>query len=134
MEIGEVVDKISAVLQGFKEVEVAYLFGSYATGEARATSDVDIAILAPQLGLDRFCELWSCITIAAGTERIDLVTLDDKPALFRYEVIKEGRLIYCKNDETLNDFEMKSWQAYMDGKHIRGIYLNDFYAGLSRGI
>jgi predicted nucleotidyltransferase len=37
-------------------VEKAVLYGSYARGKARAESDVDLAIVSPDLGRDRFEE------------------------------------------------------------------------------
>lgn len=40
---------------GFRITE-AYIFGSYATGSADKWSDVDIAVVSPQIGNDRFEE------------------------------------------------------------------------------
>lgn len=134
MNIKEITDKLLDTLRNFQEVNIAYLFGSYATGEVRKTSDIDIAICAPELALDAYMKLWAKVTRALGTEKVDLVTLSDKPATFRYQVIKEGRVIYCRDEGLLNDFEMKAWQAYMDFKHIRGIYRQHLYEGLSHGI
>ena len=37
-------------------VERALLFGSYASGNARAGSDLDVAIVSPDFGKDRFEE------------------------------------------------------------------------------
>ena len=37
-------------------VERAVLYGSYAQGKARAESDVDVAIVSPDLGRDRYEE------------------------------------------------------------------------------
>jgi uncharacterized protein len=37
-------------------VETALLFGSYASGNARAGSDLDVAIVSPDFGKDRFEE------------------------------------------------------------------------------
>jgi predicted nucleotidyltransferase len=37
-------------------VERALLFGSYASGDARAGSDLDVAIVSPDFGKDRFEE------------------------------------------------------------------------------
>ncbi|MBI5875538.1 MAG: nucleotidyltransferase domain-containing protein [Deltaproteobacteria bacterium] len=134
MSIQEITDKLSNIWPDSKEVKIAYLFGSHATGEARKTSDIDIAIVAPELTLDGYMKLWAKVTKAVGTEKIDLVTMGDKPASFRYEVVKEGNVIYCKDDALLNDFEMKTWQEYMDFKHIRAIYRRNFYEGLRHGI
>ncbi|MBI5328156.1 MAG: nucleotidyltransferase domain-containing protein [Deltaproteobacteria bacterium] len=134
MDIQEITDKLLKTWLDFKEINIAYLFGSHATGETRKTSDIDIAIVAPELTLDGYMKLWAKVTNAFGTEKVDLVTLSDKSASFRYEVVKEGMVIYYKDDDLLNDFELRSWQEYMDFKHIRGIYRQHLYEGLSHGV
>ncbi len=134
MNIQEITNRLSNIWQDFKEVKIVYLFGSYATGEERPTSDIDIAVFAPELILDDYLKLWAKVTGLLGTEKIDLVTLSDKPPAFRYQVIKEGKVIYCRNEYLLNDFELKTWQTYMDSKHLRQIYLKHFYEGLTHGV
>ena len=134
MNIQEITNKLSNIWQDFEEVEIVYLFGSYATGEARKTSDIDIAVFSPELVLDAYMKLWAKVTKSLGTEKIDLVTLSDKPATFRYQVLREGKVMYCRDEGLLNDFEMKTWQAYMDFKHIRGIYRRHLYEGLRHGV
>lgn len=134
MNIQEITNRLSTIWQEFEDVKIIYLFGSYATGEERPTSDIDIAVFAPELTLDGYLKLWAKVTGLLGTEKIDLVTLSDKPATFRYQVIKEGKVIYCRDEDLLNDFELKTWQAYMDSKHLRQIYLKHFYEGLKHNI
>ncbi len=43
------------IIRGIR-VEKAVLYGSYATGKAHADSDIDIAIVSPDFGHDRFEE------------------------------------------------------------------------------
>ncbi|MCC7203368.1 MAG: nucleotidyltransferase domain-containing protein [Nitrospirae bacterium] len=134
MNIRKINKELTSIWQEFQDVEIAYLFGSHVAGKARKTSDIDIAIYAPKLTLDRYCKLWARITKALGTEKIDLVTMSDKPASFRYQIIREGRVIYFKNEDLLNDFELKTWQTYMDKKHLRRIYLRNMHEGLRHGV
>jgi predicted nucleotidyltransferase len=42
-------------LKGF-HISKAYIFGSYAKGQADRWSDIDVAIISPQIGNDRFEE------------------------------------------------------------------------------
>ena len=134
MNIRKVKKELAAIWLEFQDVEIAYLFGSHVTGRARKTSDIDIAISAPKLTLDGYCKLWSRITNTLGTEKIDLVTMSDKPVSFRYQVIREGKVIYCKDEYLLNDFELKTWQTYMDRKHLRRMYLKCLHEGLRHGV
>ena len=78
----------------YPEVECAYLFGSYARGQATGKSDMDILVVAPPMGM-RF------YAIAAKLEEELHKTMDlhthrqvmQNEALFA-EILKEGIKIY----------------------------------------
>lgn len=110
------------VLIKFKEVRIAYLFGSHAKGVVRKTSDVDIAVVAPAIELERYKKLWLAVREVLSTERFDLVILDGKPISFRFEVVKEGRPIYTVDEDSLNDFELRTIKGYLDTKPLRSLY------------
>jgi len=114
-------DQLKLVFCRFNEVKIAYLFGSYARGERRKTSDVDIAIVAPVIELEGYKGLWAAIREILSTERFDLVILDHQPVSFRFEVIKTARLIYVADDDFLNDFELFTIKTYLDTKPLRFI-------------
>lgn len=107
------------VFDKFKEVKIVYLFGSHAKGVIRKTSDVDIAIVAPNIELDGYKKLWVAVRDVLSTERFDLITLDDKPVSFRFEVISKGKPIYVMDEDFLNDFELRTIKVYLDTKHLR---------------
>ncbi len=78
----------------YKEVECAYLFGSYARGEANGQSDIDIIVVCPPMGIKFY-------GIAADLEeklhkKIDLQThrqiLNEEQ--FLKVILKEGIKIY----------------------------------------
>ena len=78
----------------YPEIECAYLFGSYARGEATGQSDIDILVVCPPIGM-RF------YAIAAELEeqlhkRIDLHTHRQlaKKEEFLKRVLKDGIKIY----------------------------------------
>ena len=52
------IPSIKSEIAGFPEIILAYLFGSYARGQANGMSDVDIAILvcfSPHMGAKKNC-------------------------------------------------------------------------------
>jgi len=106
------------------EAVLAYLFGSYAQGEAGRSSDVDIAVL---LGGDakKLYELYQKVGLgvrdALGTERFDLLLLNDAPPALKFEVISTGRLLYTQSDQDLNAFEANVVRAYLDTAHLRAV-------------
>lgn len=134
MNVDEIKNRLSPIFPAFSAVEAVYLFGSHARGEARASSDIDIAVIAPGMTLDGYLRLWTGVTKALGTEKVDLVTLDDKSASFRFETVREGVVIYCKDADELNAFELRAWQSCMDGKRLRAIYLENLREGFRRGL
>src|SRR5437016_2520034 len=82
-------------------VELAYLFGSHARETADDESDVDIAVLAnPALSQDerrdlRFDLLPACSQgLSLPITTIDLIVLQDVPALLQYNVIRHGQVLF----------------------------------------
>ena len=78
----------------YKEVECAYLYGSYARGEARGDSDIDIIVVCPPMGIKFY-------GIAADLEEklhktIDLHTHRQlvNEEKFLAQILKEGIKIY----------------------------------------
>jgi predicted nucleotidyltransferase len=56
-EIRNIISKfVEVVLAKGIRVEKVFLYGSYASGKAHAWSDIDIAIVSPDFGKDRFEE------------------------------------------------------------------------------
>ncbi len=71
------------------------LFGSLATGDARPTSDVDLAIsCSPPLSTDTWARLRRVLNEELSTLRkVDLVNLDRvEDTAFVQQVLKEGRI------------------------------------------
>ncbi len=67
---------------GFKVVK-AYIFGSYANGSADKWSDIDVAVVSPQIGNDRFDERIRLTELAATVD----VRLEPLP--FNYDSFVE---------------------------------------------
>lgn len=109
-------------------VVLAYLFGSCARGEAKPSSDVDIAVLLAGHGEELYAnyrELILGIRDALGTERFDLLLLNDAAPTMRFAVITTGRLLYAQSDQELNAFEADTIRTYQDTAHLRAVQ-NDY--------
>jgi len=122
----EALEKLKALFQR-SEVALAYLFGSHARGEAKPTSDIDIAILIrPEDAkgerlYNSFRELMLGVREALGTERFDLLLLNSAPLTLRFEVVSRGRLLYCRDEEVLNAFEMDVIRRFQDTAYLRAV-------------
>ena len=88
---------IKTVLAARPDIIAAWLFGSAQSGELRAGSDLDIALLfedAPTL--DTLLDLRSDLQQTTQIDAIDLVVLNDASPLLRFEAVS-GRDIYCRD-------------------------------------
>jgi predicted nucleotidyltransferase len=115
--------QLDDVFQRFR-VELAYLFGSQATGMAGPLSDVDIAVL---LAPDVPREDWGGTQVALITELIglfrrndvDVVILNRASPLLADRAIRYGRVL-CEPDPLRRTrFEVKALQRYLDTKPLR---------------
>lgn len=100
-------------------VKVAYVFGSMARGQAGPLSDVDIGVLLDsRLGkrerFDTRLKMIGEMHVLMLPRSIDLIVLNDVSARLQYEVIKEGRILFCGDEAARVDFEVRAMSAYLD--------------------
>jgi len=67
---------LQATLARFPEVHRAWVFGSRATGQARRTSDIDLAIEAPAVSPARWHALLDALEHAPIIYALDVIHLD----------------------------------------------------------
>ena len=93
--IKEVCNKVFK--EKYPEVETAILFGSYARGEARGDSDVDIIAVCPTMGM-RFFGIASELKDSLHKE-VDLHSFEQltKNERFLREIINDGIRIYQRD-------------------------------------
>jgi hypothetical protein len=97
----------------------AYLYGSYAKGEAHALSDLDVAIYVE--GLDpRACldlELSLALRIDEKLDhrvQADVRVINHLPLRIKGEILKHGVLIFSREDESRVEFETRIRKLYFD--------------------
>ncbi len=86
-----------------RAVAGVWLFGSLATGRARADSDVDLAVLCtPPLGNDRFA-LMDRVASLIGRE-LDVIDLATVAPAVAWEVVTTGRLLHERDELAVESF------------------------------
>ena len=82
------------IFRKYPEVKCAYLYGSYARGEATGKSDVDILVVCHKMGL-KFFKLLADLEDALHKE-VDLQTLEQMVGseVIMEKILKEGIKIY----------------------------------------
>jgi predicted nucleotidyltransferase len=86
---------LQSLLEPRPEVLEAYLFGSWARGQAQPHIDVDVAVYLdesklPQLPYGYEAELGAACISALGSNRVDIVVLNDASPMLYYRVLRDG--------------------------------------------
>ena len=118
----EMVSALCAVLCKYPQIAAAYVFGSYASGKARADSDVDVAILLlPGTEVD-LLKIMMELSDAVGKE-VDAVILNRAGEILKYQVRKKGVLIYDVAPDVRKRFENISRKAWEDFRYYHRRYI-----------
>lgn len=87
-------------------IHAAYLFGSHAEGRAHRESDVDVGVLLDwrrfASARERFelrVDLGSDLIQALGTNRVDVVILNDAPPELGRAIVVRGVRVFCADPE-----------------------------------
>jgi predicted nucleotidyltransferase len=114
-------ERLGAALGEIPEVRLALLFGSRARGRPRPDSDIDIGVLltTDAARSDRGRTIRGIIGRlgrAVPASLIDLVVLNDAPALLRHRVIRDGIVLLQRTPEDRVRFWMATLRDYQDGQ------------------
>jgi predicted nucleotidyltransferase len=101
------------------DVVLGFLFGSYARGQGRPDSDVDCAILlahAVPAGsyFDTRLRLIDGLARAIGRDDVDLVILNEAPLALVYRVLRDGKLLFCRDHAAYVRYRVRTLDLYFD--------------------
>ncbi|AKB26868.1 putative nucleotidyltransferase [Methanosarcina siciliae T4/M] len=132
MDKSSFLEDISKILAGLKEVDTAYVFGSFL--ERTNFNDIDVALLLSE-SLDPYQSLKFSLRIAGELERrirprfeFDVKILNNSPIEFQFEVIKKGHVIFSRNEPNRIDYESEVISAYLDLKYMYDLIDKEFLA------
>lgn len=98
------------------DVLFAYLFGSAATGQMMARSDVDVAVFAAP-GADGHAVRLSVARAVArqvGTDAVDVVLLNDAPVSLAGRVLTTRRVVLDRDPPARHVFESRTARMFQD--------------------
>ena len=100
---------LQEVFEKSEEVQFAYLYGSVATKTQTRASDIDVAVYlwpAPTSDFIRIEEeLAVSLMIKLHHSRVDLRVLNTLPFPLQYRVLKDGVLVFSRNESERVNFE-----------------------------
>ncbi|MEB1805968.1 MAG: nucleotidyltransferase domain-containing protein [Bacillaceae bacterium] len=102
--IDKLVDHLNPVL--------IYIFGSFAKGTQTEKSDIDIAFLS-KTKLTHYERFMLAQQLADIVKReVDLVDLEQASTVFQAQIVGYGKLMYCSDERTRQEFEMLTLKKY----------------------
>lgn len=125
------VTKIRNYFSQKPETVAVYLYGSFARGDAKKNSDIDLGIILLKkkhrpfhLPQAIFADELKKIT----KKKVEIQDLSACSLEFCHRVLSEGKLIYGKDNQTRIDFEVQIGKKYFDFKP----YIEEYYQHLSQ--
>jgi uncharacterized protein len=104
-----IIDVLTEKLSPF----LVYLFGSTVKGNLHKDSDVDIAFLSDQKELDNYEIFMIAQELASKLNRdVDLIDLKQASTVFQAQVVYNGKVIYCTNEQKKAQYELKTLKMY----------------------
>lgn len=109
--------KISEIAEKYGFLLVI-LYGSRAKGTAKSGSDTDVAVLGKKpFSFDNLIDLNNEFADIFETREIDVKSLHNTDPLFRYQVMRDGVLLYG-NSKDFNSFKAYAFRDYYDSQDI----------------
>ncbi len=97
-------------LHSRENIIAVILFGSVARGTSGPLSDIDLCIVTSQNIIEpEKRELQSY-----GSRRIDMSIFYDLPLTIRFRVLREGKLLYCRDSLALHRIIVSTVRQYLD--------------------
>lgn len=120
-------ERLPILIEDFKKspgINALYLFGSYARDKIKPLSDIDIAVLlrnsaAKKDYWDIKLKLLTKAMAIMGTDEIDFVLLNEAPYELRYNILKEGRVLFCRKEKERREFREQAVWDYLDTRTLR---------------
>ncbi|MDQ7839642.1 MAG: nucleotidyltransferase domain-containing protein [bacterium] len=97
------------------------LFGSAARGQAGAGSDLDVClVLSPTGGADALERRLHYLS----RHDVDLQVFQSLPLAMRSRILKEGRVLFVRDEDALYTLARRTIAAFEDFRHIHKMYLD----------
>ena len=122
-------EKIVEILLNNLDCESIVLFGSYARGTQNDESDIDIAIKTKDKLEKKDIYRLSNILADELNKEIDLINLDEIGDTFRYEILINGKTLYCKDELQFELYKLDMYREFLDLNESRQEIINKIKKG-----
>ena len=103
------------------EVRVVYLHGSIPQGYAREDSDIDLAVVTQFIErcnvIDKQLEYSEFFDLRLRNEVVDLKIINHAPLAFQHAVLRNGEILFSRDEAFRADFEVRVMNQFLDFKY-----------------
>ena len=120
--------RVVARAQGDPEVLAVMLCGRRARGEAGPESDFDVCLVlanGPTADGERTRKRLDCLADAD----VGLAVFQQLPLYVRSRVLKDGKVLFVRDEDALYDVAIPTVKAWEDFRHIHRMYLHAVACG-----
>ena len=114
------------LFKNYEEIQLAYLYGSYAKGVQTEFSDIDIGVILksgfkepPLYFAELSLNVEKCFNYKIN---VDLRILNNATPRFLFQVIKNSKILFIKNKKFMHEFELKVLYTYQEIKPMLDMY------------
>jgi len=125
-------ETLKNALKKHSEISFAYLHGSFVKNEGFKDIDLAVYIKEIPLALVQYeLNLETEIMEQIGKYIVDVRILNSSPLSFRFNVIRDGIVLFVRNDDERVEFQEATIRDYLDFAYYRELYVKET---LGRGI
>lgn len=122
-------------------IEALYLFGSQATSKATPLSDYDFAVIFSskiqknEYGKKQSIVISELSVLVESKKHIDLIVLNDEntPLLLKFNIIKEGKLIFEADKNVRVDMEVSIMSKWFDWEYYERLWSEIYVGNIAAG-
>ncbi len=122
MELYNISKELANLLEKDKEVIAVLLFGSYARGEEYR--DIDICIVLDKKYDNLTMSNKRIKYLSLLPNKYDLHIFQQLPVYIRTRVMREGKVMFCKNEDKLYAIAISTIKEFDSFEKIYNIYLD----------
>jgi len=126
IKVKELERVVKELFKNHEEIQLAYLYGSYAKGVQTEFSDIDIGIIIKKDFKETplyFAKLSLDIEKHFNYKiNVDLRILNNAKPRFLFQIIKSSKVLFVRDKTFLYEFELKVLYQYQDIKPMLDMY------------
>lgn len=120
----EIKNKIVSFLKKEFQPKLIYLFGSFAKGEAREDSDIDLAIYTDEI-INPYDLFLAAGNLSFEVKRdVQIVHLKDISTVFSAQIVGTKEVLYCEDELLMANYDIRAFKDYVKLNEERKIVLD----------